>query len=31
VYEEPTVVLQKIKELEDKIQQGIAEIEGILG
>jgi type I restriction enzyme M protein len=31
VYEEPKVILQKLKELEDSIQQGIAELEGILG
>jgi type I restriction enzyme M protein len=31
VYEEPKVILQKLKNLEDKIQQGIAELEGILG
>lgn len=31
VYEEPKVVLQKLKTLEDKIQQGITELEGILG
>lgn len=29
-YEEPKVILQKLKTLEDKIQQGIAELEGIL-
>jgi len=31
VHEEPKVILQKMKTLEDKIQQGIAELEGILG
>ena len=31
VYEEPKIILQKLKELEDKIQQGIAELESILG
>jgi type I restriction enzyme M protein len=31
VYEEPKVILQKLKALEDKIQQGIAELEEILG
>ena len=31
VYEEPQVILQKLKTLEGKIQQGIAELEGILG
>lgn len=31
VYEEPKVILKKLKELEDKIQQGITELEGILG
>jgi type I restriction enzyme M protein len=31
VYEEPMVILQKLKTLEDKIQQGISELEGILG
>jgi type I restriction enzyme M protein len=30
VYEEPNVILQKLKTLEDKIQQGISELEGIL-
>jgi len=30
-YEEPKVILQKLKTLEDKIQNGIAELEGILG
>lgn len=30
VYEEPMVILQKLKSLEDKIQHGIAELEGIL-
>lgn len=30
-YEEPKVILQKLKALEDKIQSGIAELEGILG
>lgn len=30
-YEEPKVILQKLKALEDKIQHGIAELEGILG
>lgn len=30
-YEEPKVIIQKIKTLEDKIQQGLAELEGILG
>lgn len=29
--EEPKVILQKLKALEDKIQSGIAELEGILG
>ena len=29
-YEEPKVILQKLKALEDKIQQGITELEGIL-
>lgn len=31
IYEEPKVILKKLKELEDKIQQGITELEGILG
>ena len=31
VYEEPKVILQKMKALEAKIQQGITELEGILG
>lgn len=31
VYEEPKVILQKLKALEDKIQLGIAELEEILG
>jgi type I restriction enzyme M protein len=31
VYEEPKVILQKLKTLEDKIQQGIAELERIIG
>jgi type I restriction enzyme M protein len=31
VYEEPKVILQKLKVLEDRIQQGIMELEGILG
>jgi type I restriction enzyme M protein len=31
VYEEPKVILLKLKALEDKIQQCIAELEGILG
>ena len=31
VYEEPKVILQKLKALEDKIQSGIAELQGILG
>jgi type I restriction enzyme M protein len=31
VYEEPKVILQKLKTLEGKIQQGITELEGILG
>ena len=31
VYEEPKVILQKLKTLEDKIQKGITELEGILG
>ena len=31
VYEAPKVILQKLKTLEDKIQAGIAELEGILG
>ncbi len=31
VYEEPKVVLQKLKTLENKIQRGIAELEEILG
>jgi type I restriction enzyme M protein len=30
VYEEPKIILQKLKILEDKIQQGITELEGIL-
>jgi type I restriction enzyme M protein len=31
VYEDPKVIIQKLKTLEDKIQQGITELEGILG
>jgi type I restriction enzyme M protein len=31
VYEDPKVILQKLKTLEDNIQQGITELEGILG
>jgi type I restriction enzyme M protein len=31
VYEEPKVILQKLKTLEAKIQDGISELEGILG
>lgn len=31
VYEEPKVILQTLKTLENKIQQGITELEGILG
>jgi type I restriction enzyme M protein len=31
VYEEPKVILAKLKTLENKIQAGIAELEGILG
>ena len=31
VHEEPKVILQKLKTLEDTIQQGIAELEEILG
>lgn len=31
VYEEPKVILQKLKTLEDKIQKGITELEGMLG
>lgn len=31
VYDEPQVILRKLKTLEDKIQHGIAELEGILG
>lgn len=31
VYEEPKVILQKLKTLENKIQQGITDLEGILG
>jgi len=31
VYAEPKVILQKLKTLEGKIQQGLAELEGILG
>ena len=31
IHEEPKVILQKLKTLEDKIQQGIAELEGIIG
>ena len=31
VYEEPKIILHKLKELEDKIQLGIAELESILG
>jgi type I restriction enzyme M protein len=30
VYEEPNVILQRLKAIEGKIQQGIAELEGIL-
>jgi type I restriction enzyme M protein len=30
-FEEPKVILQKLKTLENKIQQGITELEGILG
>ncbi|MBK1883788.1 N-6 DNA methylase [Luteolibacter pohnpeiensis] len=30
VYEEPKVILQKLRTLEDKIQEGITELEGIL-
>jgi type I restriction enzyme M protein len=30
-YEEPKVILQRLKALEDKIQQGMTELEGILG
>jgi type I restriction enzyme M protein len=30
-YEEPTVILQRLKDLEDRIQLGITELEGILG
>jgi type I restriction enzyme M protein len=30
VYEEPKIILQELKTLEDKIQQGIAELEAIL-
>jgi type I restriction enzyme M protein len=30
VYEDPKVIIQKLKTLENKIQQGIAELEGIL-
>ncbi len=30
VYEEPKIILQKLKALEEKIQQGITELEGIL-
>ena len=31
VYEEPKVIIQRLKRLEDKIQREIAELEGILG
>lgn len=31
VYEEPKVILQKLQSLENRIQQGITELEGILG
>jgi type I restriction enzyme M protein len=31
IYEEPKIILQKLKALEDKIQQGIADLEGIVG
>jgi Type I restriction-modification system methyltransferase subunit len=31
VYEEPKVILRRLKELEESIQQGISELEGILG
>lgn len=31
VYEDPKEILQKLKALEDKIRQGITELEGILG
>ena len=31
VHEEPKVILRRLKVLEDKIQQGIAELDGILG
>jgi type I restriction enzyme M protein len=30
-YEEPKVIIEKLKALEDRIQEGIAELEGILG
>jgi type I restriction enzyme M protein len=30
-YEEPKVILQKLKAIEDRIQEGITELEGILG
>ena len=30
-YEEPRVILQKLKDLEEKIQTSLAELEGILG
>jgi type I restriction enzyme M protein len=30
VYEEPRVILQKLKSLEDEIQLGIVELDGIL-
>jgi type I restriction enzyme M protein len=31
IYDEPKVILEKLKVIEDKIQRGIAELEGILG
>jgi type I restriction enzyme M protein len=31
VYEEPKIILQKLKTLEDRIHQGITDLEGILG
>jgi type I restriction enzyme M protein len=31
IYEEPKVILQTLRALEDKIQKGMAELEGILG
>ena len=31
VYEDPKIILQKLKTLEDKIQQGIGELEEMLG